>query len=152
MSEKVMMDQRFMSERKNITNALAALKQIEAVTYEPQNGFVAYPRSGLVGQSLASTVPTALEVDGMGYHYVEMEQVIPTIVAAVKELSASVSTPDDTLATLTQQLATLQSTVEGLSTSLSTLQSTVTTLQSDVDTLKGASTPAAAQAKTAAKK
>ena len=179
MSEKVMMDERYMGGREDITGALTALKNVKAVTFDPQ-GVGSYLMTGLVGQSLKTTVPTALEVDGMGYHYVDMTQVIPVLVAAVNELNAGAATQAEAVSTLTttvsghtKSLSTLTETVEGHTTSLSslqgtldtlsasvtalqqsltTLQGTVAQLSEDVETLQAAATPATVQAKSTAKK
>ena len=165
MSEKVMMDERYMGGREDITGALTALKNVKAVTFDPQ-GVGSYLMTGLVGQSLKTAVPTALEVDGMGYHYVDMTQVIPVLVAAVNELSAGAATQAETVNTLstavsdhTSSLSSLQGTLDGLSSSVSalqqsltTLQQTVTQLSEDVEALQAAATPATVQAKSTAKK
>lgn len=92
MSEKVLMDDRFMAKREAITGACALLKQIEAIRFANTNGFNSFVKTGVSGQSVKKAVPEAVEVDGMGYHYVELEQLIPVLVAAVNELSAKVNT------------------------------------------------------------
>lgn len=91
MSKKVMMDQRFMAKREEITGVLHALKGVEVCTFEPSDGFNASRKAGIVGQTLKSVVPSAVEVDGMGYHYVYLDQVIPALVAAINELASEVS-------------------------------------------------------------
>ena len=156
MSEKVMMDERYMGKREDITGALTALKNVKAVTFDPQ-GVGSYLMTGLVGQSLKTAVPTALEIDGMGYHYVDMTQVIPVLVAAVNELNAGAATQAEAVSTLTttvsghtesletltgiveghtESLSTLTETVEGHTTSLSSLQGTLDTLSASVTALQ----------------
>lgn len=87
MSEKVLIDERFLSDVQNISGALEAVKAMRPVSFKSLNGFNSFKRYGVVGQSLVGVADPAVEKNGMGYCYVNMEQLIPVLVAAIQELA-----------------------------------------------------------------
>ena len=86
MSERVLMDGRYMDDKTDLTGALTALSKIQAVTFKSLGCDDTRTRYGVVGQSLQSAAPYAVEVDATGFYYVELDQLIPLMIAAIKEL------------------------------------------------------------------
>ena len=86
MSERVLMDGRYMDDKTDLTGALTALSKIQAVTFKSLGCDDTRTRYGVVGQSLTSAAPYAVEVDATGFYYVELDQLIPLMIAAIKEL------------------------------------------------------------------
>lgn len=90
MSDRSMMDLRYMADSKAIENAVERLEAIKAVEFKQLMAMDARMRYGLVGQTMRGVADQAVEVDGMGHHYVELDQLVPMLVSAVQELSARV--------------------------------------------------------------
>lgn len=88
MSDRTMMDGRYMADAKPITDALQKLAAVKAVEFRSLNGYGARMRYGVEGQSMIDKLPLAVEKDAMGFHYVELDQMIPVLVAAINELAA----------------------------------------------------------------
>lgn len=91
MSDRTMMDGRYMADVKPIENALDKLAALKAVEFKPLNGYVALPRYGVDGEALSKQFPLAADKDTMGFYYVDLEQLIPVLVAAINELNAKTS-------------------------------------------------------------
>lgn len=88
---RVMMDKRFMVDAKPIKGALKSLTKAEAVEFKTMDSVQAGRSYGVTGQSIRTDFPFAVEVDGMGNHYVKSEQLVPILLAAIQELSAKVT-------------------------------------------------------------
>lgn len=90
MSKCVMMDDRYMIEPEVVSGALDAICSVDVKTYQSLRSVADSRVFGVSGQSLKAVLPHTVEVDGMGVHYVYLDQLVPVLVAAVKELSEKV--------------------------------------------------------------
>lgn len=88
MSDRTLMDSRYMDDATPITNALQKLAAVRAVEFKSLNGYDSRMRYGVEGQSMVDKLPLAVEKDVMGFHYVELDQLIPVIIAAINELAS----------------------------------------------------------------
>lgn len=83
---RVMVDESFMRDETPVSGALDALLKARVVEYTDCGATGNIRRQGVVGQSMEDSL--AVEVDGLGYHYVDHEKLVPLLVAAVQELAA----------------------------------------------------------------
>lgn len=88
---RVMMDERFMMNKKPLKNVLKDLAGVQPVTFTSMDATCARGLYGITGQSLAKKFPFAVTVDGLGNHYVDAEMVIPLLLQACRELNAKVA-------------------------------------------------------------
>ena len=86
---RVMVDEKFMRNEESVTGALDAVKAMRVVEFTTSGSMGDARQQGVVGQSLTENAPLAVEVDGIGYHYVDHEKLVPLLVAAIQELAAA---------------------------------------------------------------
>lgn len=88
---KVIMDKRFMVEPTKVKGALKKLDALEVRSYGTMDALISRKRLGIAGQDVEKVAPEAVEVDGLGNYRVDLEMLVPILVAAVQELSAKVA-------------------------------------------------------------
>lgn len=86
-----LMDGRYMDGKSAITDALEAVKSLEAVKYT-EHGINGGTKYGFDGAAVAKAAPAAAVIDGVGMARVDLVALIPVLAAAVKELAAKVET------------------------------------------------------------
>ena len=89
MSEAILMDARTMHNTEVLKGALAITKKMKPVTYDVMDGFASRRDIGIVGDTIGE-IPSAVEVDGIGFKYVDLIKLVPVLVGAVQELTKKV--------------------------------------------------------------
>lgn len=87
---RTMMDDRYMYYKEPVENVLESLKKADVVEYTTMAATESSRKYGVTGQSLKQVLPNAVEVDGMGLHFVHTECLVPILVQAIQELTAKV--------------------------------------------------------------
>ena len=100
---RVMMDERFMMNKKALKNVLTDLVKVEPVSFTSMDATCSRALYGITGQSLRKKFPYAVTVDGLGNHYVEADMVIPLLLQACRELNDKVGLLEARVATLEKQ-------------------------------------------------
>lgn len=100
---RVMMDERFMMNKKALKNVLTDLVKVEPVSFTSMDATCSRALYGITGQSLRKKFPYAVTVDGLGNHYVEADMVIPILLQACRELNDKVGLLEARVATLEKQ-------------------------------------------------
>ena len=100
---RVMMDERFMMNKKALKNVLTDLVKVEPVSFTSMDATCSRALYGITGQSLRKKFPYAVTVDGLGNHYVEADMVIPLLLQACRELNDKVGLLEARIATLEKQ-------------------------------------------------
>nr|DAG45528.1 MAG TPA: Receptor recognition protein, Long tail, Helical sandwich, Tail fiber [Caudoviricetes sp.] len=100
---RVMMDERFMMNKKALKNVLTDLVKVEPVSFTSMDATCSRGLYGITGQSLVKKFPYAVTVDGLGNHYVEADMVIPLLLQACRELNDKVGLLEARVATLEKQ-------------------------------------------------
>lgn len=100
---RVMMDERFMMNKKALKNVLTDLVKVEPVSFTSMDATCSRALYGITGQSLRKRFPYAVTVDGLGNHYVEADMVIPLLLQACRELNDKVGLLEARVATLEKQ-------------------------------------------------
>lgn len=90
MTARIMMDERFMLNKVELDDALGMLADAKAYEFTTMEASNSRRRYGVSGQSLVEKCPAAVECDGLGYYYVNADQLVPVLAAAVLELKAKV--------------------------------------------------------------
>lgn len=104
-STRVMMDERFMMNKKALKNVLKDLASVQPVSFTSMDATCSRGLYGITGQSLVKKFPYAVTVDGLGNHYVEADMVIPLLVQACRELNDKVGSLEQRVAALEGQKA-----------------------------------------------
>ena len=87
---RIMMDDKYMYYQEPVENVLESLKKAKVVEYTTMAATESSRRYGVTGQSLKQGLPNAVEVDGMGLHFVKTECLVPVLIQAIQELTAKV--------------------------------------------------------------
>ena len=87
--DQIMVDEVFMRDVTDVTGAMDAIKSAKIVEFNSLDDAITRREVGITGQSIKQTIPLAVEVDGLGYHYVNYNKVLPVAVAAMKEVASA---------------------------------------------------------------
>lgn len=84
-------DERLKDITGEITDATAKVGQLRAVHYTWKQDVEKTPQVGLIAQDVQSVIPEAVSIGSDGYLGVRYDEVIPLLVAAIKELKAEIT-------------------------------------------------------------
>lgn len=88
---KKFLDSRYMANAKALTDALAKVKTLNVVTYNDGASVVKPESIGISAQDLQPVIPFAVTQDGVGLMFADQSELVPVLVAAIKELEARVT-------------------------------------------------------------
>lgn len=87
---KIVMDERYMLNVAPVENALELLREVTVARYNSMDATGSKRLLGVVGQT-AKEIPEAVEADGLGAYRVDLEALVPLLLAAIQELDKKVN-------------------------------------------------------------
>ena len=116
MAELVFADKRYLVDSKDVTGVLALFGGLKCVEHTDELGQTGSRRYSLLGDAVAKAFPRAVTTNSVGMYYIDYEQLVPVMVAALAEVNGASEAMQSQLAAMQEQINGLLATVRDLQT------------------------------------
>lgn len=116
MAELVFADKRYLVDSKDVTGVLTLFGGLKCVEHTDELGQTGSRRYSLLGDAVAEAFPRAVTTNSVGMYYIDYEQLVPVMVAALAEVNGASEAMQSQLAAMQEQINGLLATVRDLQT------------------------------------